>query len=50
MEANQEWKAEKNAVALQSLLKVYTRVRRGGVKRQIAADELATGDVVLLER
>jgi magnesium-transporting ATPase (P-type) len=45
----QEWKAEKSAAALQNLLKVQARVRRRGVERQITADELVPGDIVLLE-
>jgi len=45
----QEWRAEQSAAGLQKLLKVLTRVRRDGVERQLDADELVPGDVVLLE-
>lgn len=45
----QEYKAERSAAALQSLLKIYARVRRGGDEEQISAEELVPGDVVLLE-
>ncbi|MBX3278910.1 MAG: HAD-IC family P-type ATPase [Acidobacteria bacterium] len=45
----QEWRAEQSAAGLQKLLKVVTRVRREGVERRIEADDLAPGDVVLLE-
>jgi len=47
--AFQEWRAEKNAAALQSLLKIYVRVRRDGGEHQIEAEELVPGDIVLLE-
>ncbi|MBE0467565.1 MAG: HAD-IC family P-type ATPase, partial [Candidatus Desulforudis sp.] len=49
MGAYQEWKAEKSAAALQSLLDVYARVVRDGVETQVPADELVPGDVVFLE-
>lgn len=45
----QEWRAEQSAAGLQKLLKVVARVRRDGAERQIEADDLAPGDVVLLE-
>ena len=45
----QEWKAERSAAALQSLLKIYARVKRGGRPKQLTAEELVPGDVVLLE-
>ncbi|MFH1258202.1 MAG: HAD-IC family P-type ATPase [Elusimicrobiota bacterium] len=45
----QEWKAEKNALALQKLLKIKAHVKRGGVQRQLAAEELVPGDLVFLE-
>ncbi len=45
----QEWKAEKSAAALQSLLITTARVRRDGVEIQISSEELVPGDVVLLE-
>jgi P-type Ca2+ transporter type 2C len=47
--AIQERKAERSAAALQSLLKVYTRVRRAGSEHRLAAEELVPGDIVLLE-
>ncbi len=45
----QEWRAEQSAHALQSLLKVMARVRRGGEIDMLAAEELVPGDLVLLE-
>ncbi len=45
----QEWKAEKSAAALQSLLKIQARVRRNGVEQLIVAEEVVPGDIVLLE-
>ena len=45
----QEWKAEQSAAGLQQLLKVRARVRRAGTEREITAEELVPGDVVLLE-
>lgn len=47
--AFQEFKAERSAESLQSLLKVQARVRRDGVERQLPADDLVPGDLVLLE-
>ncbi|MBC7076561.1 MAG: HAD-IC family P-type ATPase [Syntrophomonadaceae bacterium] len=47
--AVQEWKAESSAAALQNLLKIHARVRRGGTELQITAEELVPGDIVLLE-
>jgi magnesium-transporting ATPase (P-type) len=47
--AFQEFKAERSAESLQSLLRVQARVRRDGVERQLPADDLVPGDVVLLE-
>lgn len=47
--AAQEWKAERNAAALQQLLRITARVRRDGRESMIAADELVPGDIVLLE-
>lgn len=47
--AFQEWRAEKSAAALQSLLRVYVRVRRNGAERLMDAEELTPGDIVLLE-
>lgn len=45
----QEWKAEQSAAGLQQLLRVRARVRRAGTEREITAEELVPGDVVLLE-
>lgn len=45
----QEWKAEKDAIALQRLLTVYARVRRDGVENEVPAEELVPGDIVFLE-
>jgi magnesium-transporting ATPase (P-type) len=49
LNAYQEWKAEKSAAALQSLLKIQAQVRRNGVEQLIVAEELVPGDLVLLE-
>lgn len=45
----QEWKAEKSASELQTILKVMSRVRRKGVELKISAEEIVPGDIVLLE-
>lgn len=45
----QEWRAEQSAHALQSLLKMQARVRRGSETLVIAADEVVPGDIILLE-
>jgi P-type Ca2+ transporter type 2C len=45
----QEGKAEKNASALQNLLKIKARVRRDGVEKNINAEKLVVGDIVFLE-
>ena len=45
----QEWKAEQSASQLQTILKIMSRVRRGGTESQISAEELVPGDIVLLE-
>ncbi len=45
----QEWRAEQSAAALQSLLKISTRVRRDGSAQQVDAEELVPGDIVLFE-
>jgi len=47
--AYQEWRAERSAAALQELLSVKARVRRDGKERQLPAEELVPGDIVLLE-
>ncbi len=45
----QEWRAEQSAHALQNLLKIRTRVRRGGEVETLPAEDLVPGDAVLLE-
>lgn len=44
----QEWKAEKNSLALQNLIKVETRVIRSGKEKLIDSEKLVVGDIVLL--
>lgn len=45
----QENKAEKNAAALQNLLKIKAYVRRDEVEKTINAEDLVVGDIVFLE-
>jgi len=45
----QEYRAERSAASLQRLLRIRARVRRGNQEREIPAEELVPGDVVLLE-
>ncbi len=45
----QEWRAERGAAALQKLLRVRARVIREGQTRDVDAEELVPGDLVLLE-
>ncbi len=45
----QENKAEKNAAALQNLLKIKAYVRRHGFEKSIDAEDLVIGDIVFLE-
>ncbi|AKB81247.1 Cation-transporting ATPase [Methanosarcina barkeri 3] len=45
----QEWKAEKSASELQTILKIMSRVRRKGTEIKIPAEEIVPGDIVLLE-
>ncbi len=45
----QEWRAEQNAYALQSLLEIRSRARRNGEAMSVAAEDLVPGDIVLLE-
>jgi Ca2+-transporting ATPase len=45
----QEWQAEQSAHALQQMLKIQARVRRGEPQYYVDAEELVPGDVVLLE-
>jgi Ca2+-transporting ATPase len=49
MGMNQEGKAEASVAALQKMLIVKTRVRRGGEILQIPAEQLVPGDIVLVE-
>jgi magnesium-transporting ATPase (P-type) len=45
----QEWSAENSAAALREMVKVESRVKRGGKTYQVNAEELVQGDLVLLE-
>ena len=45
----QEWKAERRAAALHSLLKIYARVRREGEDQEIPAEEFVPGDLCILK-
>ena len=45
----QEFKAEKSAAALQQLVKVMAKVRRGGSVITIDSEELVPGDIIFLE-
>ncbi|MBE7543096.1 MAG: HAD-IC family P-type ATPase [Bryobacteraceae bacterium] len=45
----QEWRAEQKAHALQVLLKIKAKVKRGGRQSMISAEDLVPGDVVLFE-
>ncbi|HOT93725.1 MAG TPA: HAD-IC family P-type ATPase [Methanoregulaceae archaeon] len=45
----QEWKAEQSAHALRSLLTTTATVLRSGRAREVPAEELVPGDVILLE-
>jgi len=45
----QEYRADRSLAALKEMLPAKTRVRRKGEKREIAAEDLVPGDVVLLE-
>ncbi|WP_058868526.1 HAD-IC family P-type ATPase [Chloracidobacterium thermophilum] len=45
----QEWRAEQNAYALQSLLEIRSRVRRRGEVLTVSAEDLVPGDIVLFE-
>ncbi|MFN3917974.1 MAG: cation-translocating P-type ATPase [Flavobacteriales bacterium] len=45
----QEWKAERSASSLQSIIKIRTRVIRSGKESVIDAVDLVPGDIVLLE-
>ncbi|MEW6770910.1 MAG: HAD-IC family P-type ATPase [Bacillota bacterium] len=45
----QEYKAERSAEALQKVIEIKARVVRDGNEREVPAEELVPGDVVLLE-
>lgn len=45
----QEWRAEKQSLALQKLLKIKATVRRDGISKEIEAEHLVPGDIILLE-
>lgn len=45
----QEWRAEKNALGLQNLIKYTVRVIRDNHEMEIDSEELVVGDIVLLE-
>jgi magnesium-transporting ATPase (P-type) len=45
----QELQAERQSASLQGLLHVRATVQRGGTTRQVDAEELVVGDIVLLE-
>ena len=45
----QEWRAEKNALSLQDLIKYKVKVIRDGIKKEIDSEEIVIGDIVLLE-
>jgi len=49
MGAYQEWKAESNANALQKMIRIKVRLRRDHAEKEVAAEELVPGDIVLLE-
>ncbi|HET8844403.1 MAG TPA: HAD-IC family P-type ATPase, partial [Ktedonobacteraceae bacterium] len=49
MGLNQEGKAEASVAALQKMMLVKSRVRRGGQVREIPAEQIVPGDIVLLE-
>jgi Ca2+-transporting ATPase len=49
MGMSQEGKAEASVAALQKMLIVKTRVRRGGEVTQLPAEQLVPGDIVLVE-
>ncbi len=49
MSLNQEGKAESSVAALQKMMIVQTRVRRGGSLEQIPAEGLVPGDIVAVE-
>jgi magnesium-transporting ATPase (P-type) len=45
----QEYNAEKSANSLQKLMKIITRVRRDNKEKEIPAEEVVSGDIVLIE-
>ena len=45
----QEWKSEKNAEALQKLIKVETKVLRDGNEVSLDSEDIVVGDILILE-
>jgi len=45
----QSWRAEKILEALKNMVVLYARVIREGIEVKVAAEELVTGDIVVLE-
>lgn len=45
----QEWKAEQSSLALRQLLQIRASVQRDGEVREVPAEQVVPGDVVLLE-
>lgn len=45
----QEWNAERSAAALQAMIQVTARVRRGGQDSVVPARQIVPGDLVMLE-
>ena len=45
----QEWRASKNALSLQNLIKYKVRVIREGKKIEVDSEQIVVGDIVLLE-
>ncbi len=45
----QEWRAEKNALSLQNLIKYKVKVIRDSKELEVDSEELVVGDIVLLE-
>ncbi len=45
----QEWRAEQQAHALQSMLKIQAKVRREGRMLRLPAEEVVPGDVIVIE-
>ncbi len=47
--AYQEWQAEQSSHALKKLLRMHAQVERDGEVREVKAEELVPGDVLVLE-